>query len=53
MLEAMKRICFLLFCVALPFLASCERNYYEDSLYSAEYDIRSSDWVFYIDGSAG
>ena len=41
----MKKICFLLFCVALPFLVSCERNYYEDSLYSAEYDIRSSDWT--------
>ena len=41
----MKKICFLLLCIALPFLASCDRSYYEDSLYSAEYDIRSGDWV--------
>lgn len=41
----MKKICFILACLVLPLLMSCERNYYEDNLFSADYDIRTSDWT--------
>ena len=42
---AMKKICFILGCFILPFLASCQQEYIQqDSLYSVEYDLRPGDW---------
>ena len=41
----MKKICFILGCFILPFLASCQQEaIQQDSLYSVEYDLRPGDW---------
>ena len=43
---AMKKICFILGCFILPFLASCQQEYIQqDNLYSVEYDLRPGDWT--------
>ena len=42
----MKKICFILGCFILPFLASCQQEYIQqDNLYSVEYDLRPGDWT--------
>ena len=41
----MKKIAFILCCLILPLLMSCNREYVYDGMYSAEYEIRSSDWT--------
>ena len=41
----MKKLCFILSCLVLPLLVSCGNEYVYDGMYSAEYDIRSGDWV--------
>lgn len=41
----MKKICILLCCFVLPFLASCDREYVYDGMYSSEYDLRPGDWT--------
>ena len=40
----MRKICFILCCLVLPLLLSCERNYYEDNLYSAQYEVPADAW---------
>ena len=41
----MKKIAFILCCLILPLLMSCNREYVYDGMYSAEYNIRSGDWT--------
>ena len=43
----MKKLVYILFCVFVPMLASCDRRViYEDNLYSAIYDIGTNDWTY-------
>ena len=42
----MKKLLIFLGCIALPILMSCDREVEYDQMYSAEYDIRSSDWAW-------
>lgn len=42
----MRKICFFLTCLVLPLLMSCERTVVYDGMFSADYDIRTDNWVW-------
>ena len=42
----MKKVFFILGCLILPFLVSCQREYIQqDALYTVDFDLRPGDWT--------